>query len=124
MMARSGRMRGFTLLEVLVALAVLSLALMAAMKGSGEVINNSTRLKERTLAHWVAMNRAAELELAPTWPELGSSRGRATMANREWLWSVHTEKTPDPDIRHAAVAVGLREADAPLATLELFLARP
>lgn len=123
-MARPWRRRGFTLLEVLVALAVLSLALMAAMKGSGQVINNSTRLKERTLAHWVAMNRAAELELATTWPELGTSRGRATMAKREWLWTVRTEKTPDPDIRHAAVAVGLGAEGDPLATLELFLARP
>ena len=116
--------RGFTLLEVLVSLAVLSLALMAALKGSGEVVRNATRLKDRTLAHWVATNRAAELTLLPSWVELGTTHGQATMANRDWQWSVLTEKTPDPDIRHATIAVGVKEEDDPLATLEVFLDRP
>ena len=116
--------RGFTLLEVLVALAVLSITLLAALKSSGSIVRNSTGLKERTLAHWVAMNRAAELKLQANWITLGTTHGQATMANQNWYWTVQTEKTPDPAIRHAAVSVGLTETSEPLATLEVFLDRP
>lgn len=120
----TARQPGFTLLEVLVALAILGIALMAALKSSGMVVRNATGLKERTLAHWVAMNRAAELELQPTWLELGATHGQALMANHTWYWTVETEKTPDPAIRHAAIAVAREEQGTPLATLEVFLDRP
>ena len=116
--------KGFTLLEILVALAVLSIALLAALKSSGAVIRNATGLKERSVAHWVALNRAAELELAPSWIELGSTHGQEIMANQTWYWTVETEKTPDPDIRHAGIKIRREEKDEPLATLEIFIGRP
>lgn len=118
------RTPGFTLLEILVALAVLSIALMAALKSSGAVIGNGEKLKERSLAHWVALNRAAELDLAGTWLELGTTRGQETMANQTWYWTVETQKTPDPEIRQAEIQVRRQEKDEPLATLEVFLGRP
>jgi general secretion pathway protein I len=123
-MAAPCRHGGFTLLEVLVALAILGIALMAALKSSGVVVRNATGLKERTFAHWVAMNRAAELELQATGLELGTSLGRAEMANHTWYWTVATTKTPDPAIRHAVITVAREEQGAPLATLEVFLDRP
>ena len=118
------RAEGFTLLEILVALAILGIAMLAALKSSGSVIRNATGLKERSVAHWVALNRAAELELADNWIELGVTRGQEPMANQTWYWTVLTEKTPDPDIRQAGIKVGLTEQGEPLATLEVFLGRP
>lgn len=118
------RMGGFTLLEILVALAVLSIALLAALKSSGETMRNATGLKERTLAHWVALNRAAELELAGKWLELGTTHGQESMAGLVWYWTVVAEKTPDPEIRQAGIKIAREEKGEPVATLEVFLGRP
>lgn len=115
---------GFTLLEILVALAVLSISLMAALKSTGESIRTSTALKERTLAQWVMVNRVAELELDKTWIELGTTRGKELMAGRTWYWVISTEKTPDPDIRKAEVSVGLEEKSKALVSMVAFLDRP
>lgn len=116
--------KGFTLLEILVALAVLSIALMAALKSSGAAIRNTTALKERTLANWVMVNRVAELELDKNWIELGTTQGKALMAGQTWYWVISTEKTPDPDIRMAEVSVGLEEQAKALVSMVAFLDRP
>ncbi|MBW6520650.1 MAG: type II secretion system minor pseudopilin GspI [Desulfoarculaceae bacterium] len=116
--------KGFTLLEILVALAVLSIALMAALKSSGVAIQNTSALKERTLAHWVMLNRVAELELDRRWISLGTTRGKTLMAGQTWYWVISTEKTPDPDIRMAEVSVGLGEKDNALVSMVAFLDRP
>jgi general secretion pathway protein I len=116
--------KGFTLLEILVALAFLSIALVAGLKTSGTAVRNATGLKERTLAHWVTANRAAELELDSDWLPLGTSHGKVLMADHLWYWTVRTKKTPDPDIRQAEVSAGLEEKGEALAVMEIYLARP
>jgi general secretion pathway protein I len=116
--------KGFTLLEILVALAFLSIALVAGLKTSGTAVRNATGLKERTLAHWVTANRAAELELDSNWLPLGTSHGKVLMADHLWYWTVLAEKTPDPDIRQAEVSAALAENGEALATMGIYLARP
>jgi len=120
----SGSGKGFTLLEILVALAVLSIAFMAAMRNSGVAVHNATALKERTLAHLVMMNRAAELELDTNWVALGATRGTAQLAGQVWRWEVIAQKTPDPDIRRAEVGVGLEGEDHSLVSMEIYLDHP
>jgi general secretion pathway protein I len=116
--------RGFTLLEILVALAVLSLVALAAVKASGNAVNNALYLKQQTLAHWVAMNKGAELELAEQWLAVGSRSGVAVMADTPWPWVVTGQQTPDRDIRRAEIAVWAgREEGEPLATLTVYVGR-
>lgn len=82
---------GFTLLEVLVALAILAVALSALIKLSGDNARNAAYLRDRTHAHWVAGNVMARYQagLEP----VGSSlqRGSAFMAGREWYWQAQIE---------------------------------
>lgn len=99
------RQRGFTLLEVVVALAILSIALLAAVKGISEHVGNTAYLKERSFAHWVAMNKVAELQLGNDWPGAGVLKGTAEMGGADWHWEVTVSETPNPEIRRLDVRV-------------------
>lgn len=63
--------RGFTLVEVLVALVVVSVALMAALRAVGTLTNGSVDLRARTLAQWSAENRLAQIRVQAEWPGVG-----------------------------------------------------
>ena len=86
----SSRMqRAFTLLEVLVALAVLSVALSAAIQSISQNTRNASYLRERTLAHWVGMNKVTEWQSGVKKVSLGKNTGSEDMAGHEWHWSVN-----------------------------------
>lgn len=124
--ARSGRRNGFTLLEVMVALAVLAIAMAALIKGAGDNARAAGYLRDKTLSQWVGMNVIAEQRLAAGWPGPGIKRGREEMAGHEWFWELKVSETFDSDVRRLDVAVrgsDDREA-APQSTLVAFLARP
>ncbi|MDZ7753718.1 MAG: type II secretion system minor pseudopilin GspI [Gammaproteobacteria bacterium] len=117
MTADGRRTGGFTLLEILVALTVVALALGAAISGTGSHVESTDHLRSKTIAHWVALNRIAELQVADPWPALGASSGTAQMTHREWRWAVEVNQTPDAGVRRLEVAV------APAASPEAVLAR-
>ena len=79
---RTARYAGFTLLEVLVALAVLAIGLGAIITAAGQSAGNVSYLRDRTLAAWVAENKLNELLLAQAWPKLSNIQGTAVMAGR------------------------------------------
>ena len=91
--------QGFTLIEVLIALAIIAIALGAIMSTSGNQAFQAGYLKQKTLAHWVAMNEITKLQLGAEWPSLGEQRGSSTMVNAEWYWLRTVKKTQDEDAR-------------------------
>lgn len=99
------RRDGFTLLEVLVALAVLAIALGAVIKLAASSSQNITELRDRTIAAWVAGNKVNELLLQPTWPALGTSRGASAMAGQDWHWQVEISATSLDTLRRLQVSV-------------------
>lgn len=122
----SPRLRGFTLLEVMVALAVLSIALAAMIKGVAANASNAAYLRDRSLAHWVGMNVVAEQRLAQEWNELGVKSGEEEMGQHTWHWSSKLSKTFDEDVRRLDVEVRGSEGAGvtPLATLVAFVPLP
>ena len=62
------RARGFTLVEVLVALAVLAIALAAVMRAMAQAVDTTVSLREHSVALWVAQNRLMEHEMRQDWP--------------------------------------------------------
>lgn len=96
--------RGFSLLEVLVALAILGISLGAAIKATSSNLSNAGYLQQRTLAHWVAMNKLAEMDIMNKWPKPGSKeKGTMLMADHEWTWKV--ESTDSDEIGDIKVVV-------------------
>jgi general secretion pathway protein I len=94
----------FTLLEVLVALAVLAMGMGTVIKVVTSQSIQVGYLKEKTIAQWVASNKANEVQLA-AWPATGTSRGSEFMAQQEWRWKLTVSNTPDKDIRRLDIEV-------------------
>ena len=99
------RQAGFTLLEVLVALVVLAVALVALTRTASRETEAFDSLRQRSLAGWVAANALTEVRLAPGLPPIGRSDGSSRMAGRQWSWRLDVEATPAAGIRRLHVAV-------------------
>jgi general secretion pathway protein I len=99
------RLRAFTLIEVLVALAVVAVALAAGMRALAQTADGATSLKMRTLALWVAENRLAQAQLADPWPTAGTTRGEESQAGIELAWLQTVTATPNPAFRRIEILV-------------------
>jgi len=101
------RRTGFTLVEVLVALAIISIALLAALRAAGQGTNNVEDLRARLLAGWVAQNQLAEHRDRVDWLPLGIQRGAQRQAGIEFTWREEVISTPNPAFRRVDVFVYL-----------------
>ena len=118
---KRARQRGFTLIEVMVALAVVALAVPALLFTLDQQIDGTAYLRDRSVAQLVASNRLAELRLGQRAgrPLLrGSVSGEEEMADRRWYWSAASESTEVPDLYRVSIEVrGRADAQSPLYTL-------
>ncbi len=119
------RPRGFTLLETLVALAILAIALTAAFRAMGVTAQSSAELRERLIGDWIAENRLAELRATQAWPPAGSNEGSAEQAGRSYRWREDVKATANPLFRRVDVSVfGPDSAEHAIARLSGYVARP
>ena len=116
---------GFTLVEILVALAIVAIALTAGMRALAQATDTASALKARTLALWVAQNRLAAAQIATPWPALGTYDGDATQAGARFVWKAVVATTPNPAFRRIETMVAESQApDHELAQLVGFLGNP
>jgi general secretion pathway protein I len=113
---------GFTLVEVLVALAVLTIALAAVMRALSQSIDTSASLRDRTIAMWVAQNRLTKHQVERDFPALDTTEGDAEMAGRAWRWREQVTPAPgEPAMRQIHIEVRTASGEQPLARLVGFL---
>ena len=105
-MTRDARVRGgFTLVEILVALAIVAVALAAGMRALAQSADGASSLKARTLALWVAQNRLANAQLADPWPPAGANDGDAVEAGVRFVWRETVTGTPNGAFRKIEIVV-------------------
>lgn len=97
--------QGYTLIEVLIALAIISVALLAALRASAQGSTNVGELRSRMLAGWVAENRLAEYRARGEWLPTGTRRGSARQAGIEFTWREEVSATPNPAFRRVDIYI-------------------
>ena len=109
--ARRGA-RGFTLIEVLVALAIVAIGMAAVMGALTSSANTISYLRDKTFAQWVALNQIANLRLSGQQPPTGNSNGDTDFAGRSWHWRQEVVATEVPGVERIDISVRPSEVKA------------
>jgi general secretion pathway protein I len=113
---------GFTLLEVLVAMAIISLGLIGVFSSLGQMLSATSLLRDKTLATWIATDRITELRVNREYPDAGERKDSVDMAGVEWAYRIKVSAIPDLDMRRLDVSVSFADdPDNVIATVIGFL---
>ncbi len=116
---------GFTLLEVLVAMAIISLGLIGVFSSLNQMLGATSLLRDKTLATWIAVDRITEMRVNGEYPDAGERDDVIEMAGAEWLYTIKVSKIPDMSMRRLDVTVGFADdSDNTVATVIGFLPQP
>ncbi len=116
--------RGFTLIEVMVALAIISLSLTAVAAKMGRMIDTSNSMRERTYASWIAQNKITELRLANIIPKVGSTSGEIDYADTTWAWRAVISEAGFENLFRVDVSVSYPGSDDSIRTVTGFIGEP
>lgn len=105
-MGAGTRAGGFTLLEVMIALAIFVAAAMALDSAMGASTRGTIRFEEKTLASWVASNKLIEMQLYQQWPSPGRQDEETEFGGRKWILQSDVSAGPLPDTRRVDISVG------------------
>ena len=100
------RVRGFTLLEIMIALAIFSTLAAAVLSASQYVVRHTAEIQDRLFAAWLADNQLNELQLQSGWV-VGQSRQVIPMDRRNWSLQQRLSATGDPRLLRVDIEVGL-----------------
>jgi general secretion pathway protein I len=119
------RWRGFTLLEVLIALAIFATAGAAILQASASHLRAVAQLEELTLASMIANNQLQQAQLNRSWPPRELEQGEVSLGNRDWQWQLRAVTVPDQDLRELQISVRLAEQPEQVVyQLKTYVGRP
>lgn len=118
-MRKNSVVRGMTLLEVLIALAIFATAAIAVIRSVGQHINTITHLEDKTFAAMVVDNQMAKVMLNPT--GLKAQKGTEELAGRNWYWQVTPVKTSDGLLKAFDVSSSLNEQGDAIVTVRSYV---
>ena len=121
---RLRRLTGFTLLEVMVALVIISLALAGVAGSMGQMIDTANTMRDRTYASWIAQNKITEMRLSGALPEVGESSGEEDYANTTWAWSANVSETGIENLMKVDVSVSYPGVEDPVRLVTGFIGEP
>lgn len=115
---------GFTLIEILIAVAILAVALAATTRAASVATDGALQTRERLLATWAAQNRIAELRARRAFPPIAATKMNAEQAGLALVIDESIVETPNPTIRRVELNVAqARNPDRMLAHLTAYVSR-
>jgi general secretion pathway protein I len=120
----SERAAGFTLIEVMIALAIVGLSLAAVAASVSQMIDAGSTMQERTYASWIAQNKIAEMRLANIVPDVSETSGELEYAGLEWGWRAIVSETGVENLFRVDVEISYAGSDAVLRTVSGFIGEP
>jgi general secretion pathway protein I len=115
---------GFTLIEVMLAMAIFAIAGVALVSSADTTFKNLSHLETKVFASWVASNQLVSASLEPKWPLKNKKKGKVEMAGREWFWQQKVLKTEDKNMSQLVMEVRLEEkGEHSLAELTTYVAK-
>ena len=115
---------GFTLIEVLVALVIATLALGGVLAAVSQMADSGLTMRERTYASWIGQNKITELRLANVIPEVSESNGEVEFGGQEWVWTANISETGVENLFRVDVDVARPGTDAVIRTIVGFIGEP
>ncbi|MBA3536958.1 MAG: GspI family T2SS minor pseudopilin variant LspI [Tatlockia sp.] len=102
---------GFTLIEVLLALAIIAIALTALLKATAQNVSNTQRLKEKSISHWIAMQGVAMVQLNLVQiPDNQEITKVTSMLGQRWYWRASLSTTPIKSMQQITIRVSKNQA--------------
>ena len=114
---------GFTLVEILVAIAILAVALAATSRAAHVATDGALQTRHRLLATWAAQNRVAELRARGVYPPVASTRTETSQAGLALVIDETVSETPNPGIRRVDLAVSQRDAAQVITRLTAYVSQ-
>ncbi len=108
---QSKKTLGFTLIEVMLAMAVFSIAGIALLSTASNNARHIGHLENKMFANWVAANQLVAANLVEKWPPKNNAKGEVKLAGRAWFWQQKVIKTTDKDMRTIVIEVRLKADD-------------
>jgi len=99
------RVRGFTLIEVLVALVLVALGMGAVMTALTSAAQSTLQLREKSFAEWVGLNQLATVRLSHALPATGKSDGEVEFAGSGWHWHQEVSDMDIPGLKRIVIQV-------------------
>ncbi len=122
---RRYKLRGFTLIEVLVAMTILAVGVSALVGSSGSSAFRSSVLREKEVGRWVASNHLTTLQSLPAWPNPGAKNTETEMLKQRWYINTRVRKLSDADLRRIDVEVRLKpDASSYIYSVTGFMGNP
>jgi len=123
-MKRNRKSAGFTLLEVMIALIIVGLTLLAMAGKMGRMLNAANTMRDYTFASWIAHNKITEMRLANVIPEVSSSSGELEYAGVDWAWSAVVSETGIDNLFRVDVTISYPGADPIMRPVTGFIGEP
>lgn len=118
------RIAGFTLIEVMVALAIAALGLSAVAASVSQMVDAATSMQQRSYANWIAQNKIAEMRLANVIPEINSTSGQLDYAGMEWEWRATVSETGIENLFRVDVTVSRAGGEEAFRPVSGFIGEP
>ncbi len=117
--------RGFTLLELLIAIAIFAIAGVAIMQATSNHNRTLGMITDLTWAGMVAENELQLAKLEEKWPPELRREGESEMGHQRWFWVIESVETLDPDFRMLRIKVAPKDApEQPVTVLQTFVGKP